>query len=138
MNAMSPVFCHSFVVDPSAVDQLGHANNAVYLNWMQDAAIAHSTHCGWPVTRYLELGKGWIARSHHIDYLRPLEAGDCVTIQTWISDVKRVSSRRMYEFRKTESDEVVAKAETHWAFVSLNQLRPARVPDEFYDDFQVR
>jgi acyl-CoA thioester hydrolase len=38
---------------------------------MQDIAIEHSAAAGWPMARYVELGAGWVVRSHFIEYLRP-------------------------------------------------------------------
>ena len=46
------------------IDGQGHANNVAYVQWMQDAAVAHSAAQGWPGERYVELGCGWVVRSH--------------------------------------------------------------------------
>lgn len=134
---MPAIFEHPYIVQQHEIDELGHANNAVYVNWMQEAAIAHSTEQGWPSERYWESSYAWVARSHKIDYLQPAFAGDKLTVRTWIADMQRVSSLRCYEIFRDADQTVLARAETRWAFVDLKTRRPARIPPEVQNDFVV-
>jgi len=70
------VFSKRFAVPAQAIDVQGHVNNLAYVGWMQDVAIEHSAAVGWPMRRYLELGAGWVVRSHFIEYLRPAFADE--------------------------------------------------------------
>jgi acyl-CoA thioesterase FadM len=38
---LGPVFSYEFSVPDEAVDENGHANNVMYVQWMQDAAVRH-------------------------------------------------------------------------------------------------
>jgi len=49
---MPAIFEHEIVVLDDVIDELNHANNAAYVGWMQEAAMAHSTANGWPAERY--------------------------------------------------------------------------------------
>ena len=69
------------------IDELNHAGNYHYVKWMQQAAIAHSTALGWSPQKYIELGSGWVVRSHKIIYLKPAFEGDSVVIRTWVSNI---------------------------------------------------
>lgn len=130
-------YYHDLNVEESAIDELGHANNAVYLVWLQRAAIAHSAANGWPIDRYRELGAGWIARAHTIEYLAPAFEGDSLRIQTWVSGVRKIVSWRRYHIYRVEDETLIGKAETKWAFVDFHSLRPKRVPAEFWSDFTI-
>jgi acyl-CoA thioester hydrolase len=33
------IFSYTFTVPQSAIDEYGHVNNVIYVQWMQDAAI---------------------------------------------------------------------------------------------------
>ena len=59
---MPDIFFHPHAVQADEIDSLGHANNVVYIAWLQAAAVAHSAAQGWPGTRYHELGQGWVVR----------------------------------------------------------------------------
>ena len=130
-------YVHELTVDKSAIDHLGHANNAVYLVWLQEAAIAHSAANGWPVERYRKIDAGWIARAQSIEYLLPAFDGEELAIQTWVSGVRKVVSWRRYHVYRASDQALIATAETKWAFVDFTSFRPKRVPAEFWSDFQV-
>ena len=144
---MPAIFEYRLVVPPEAIDALGHANNTVYLQWMEAAAVAHSSAQGWPTERYLERGVAWIARAHTIEYRRPAWEGDQIVVRTWVSDMERVSSRRQYAIERLEptgredgtqgsSRELLARAETRWVLIDLERRRPIRIPPEIAEAFE--
>lgn len=133
---MTMYFIYQHTVIGDDIDDLGHAGNYHYIKWMQHAAIAHSTANGWPPQRYNELGSGWVVRSHKITYLKPAFEGDRVDIKTWVADMKPVTSLRCYEISNARG-EILAKAETDWAFVNYTKQRPVRIPVEVSSCFEI-
>ena len=134
---MVAVYEHRLVVTPAAIDEQGHVNNLEYIRWMQDAAVAHSALQGWSGARYLDLGAGWVARSHWIEYLQPGFAGDELVVYTWVSGFRKVRSLRKYKVVRTSGQTVLAVAETDWAFIGLQDRVPRRVPPEVRDAFVI-
>ena len=132
-----PVYEYRIVVAPSDIDENNHANNVCFVRWMQEAAVAHSTANGWPSDRYTELGQVWVARRHTVEYLRPAFEGDLITVQTWVSSWKNVSSVRKYRFFRDSDSVVLAVAETNWAFVNTSTGRPAKIPGIVGDSFMI-
>jgi len=114
---------------------LGHANNVVYVRWLQDAAVAHSEAQGWPGKRHLAMGSGWVARSHYIEYLEPARLEDAIVVQTWVAGFKRVTSVRRYRIYRADDACLLARAETHWAYVTYATGKPCRIPDEVANAF---
>jgi acyl-CoA thioester hydrolase len=134
---MPDVFDYPHTVTTDEIDGIGHANNVFYIAWMQDAAVAHSVAQGWPGERYRQIGQGWVVRSHSIEYLAPAQAGDELIVRTWVSEMRRVSSRRRYDILRASDQILLAQAETVWAYVDLATLRPTRIPPELVADFVV-
>ena len=153
---MASIFEHSVEVSAADIDVLGHVNNVVYVQWMQDAAYAHSAALGWTLQRYMDLGAGWVARLHQIEYLQPAFEGDRVVIKTWVADMKKVTSTRRYQMVKFDpplSDASLADAQgiidpavpvrptllavahTTWAFIDYKRGTPMRIPAEMAKDF---
>ncbi len=117
-------------------DAYGHVNHANYLRYMQEAATEASAAVGYDVARYRQMSRLWLIRETDITYLRPLTYGDTVIVKTWVGDIRRVRSRRMYELRRAGDDEPVATATTEWVFLDAQTLRPASVPPELIAAFQ--
>jgi acyl-CoA thioester hydrolase len=119
------------------IDALGHANNVAYVQWMQAAAVAHSTAQGWPGERYRQLGCGWVVRSHTIVYHQPASADQQILVRTWVATMKKVTSIRRYRIIRRVNEELLATAETKWAFIDYATGQPARIPGEIAGSFQV-
>ncbi len=112
------------------VDAQGHASNVLYVQWMQDAAVAHSSAVGLTPERYRELGTAWFVRRHEIDYLRQAPKGAVVEIRTWVAGFRGATSRRCYRFTRADTGEELARAATDWAYIDTTRGRPTRVPPE--------
>lgn len=126
---------YELTVSHQAIDEFGHVNNTVYLNWLQDAAVAHSTALGYSLADYTRLGCGWVASSHYIRYMRPCYENDQITVKTWIASIKGNHSIRRYLI--TRQGKTVAYAETVWAFVSFTSKRPCAIPPEVAVNFVI-
>ncbi len=125
-----PVLERAFRVRSYECDAYGHVNHANYLRYMQEAAFDASAAVGYDLDAYARIGHHWLIRETDITYLRPLVYGDTVIVRTWVSDVRRVRSRRAYELRLAGSDEPVATATTEWIYLDSESQRPATVPPE--------
>ncbi|MEJ2401567.1 MAG: acyl-CoA thioesterase [Xanthomonadales bacterium] len=133
---MIAVFRFRHTVTPEEIDPLGHAGNTHYVRWMQDAAVAHSEALGWPLERFLVLGAGWVVRSHRVTYLRQALEREVIEVTTWVANMRRSTSLRKYEIRNASGD-LLARAETDWAFIDYTRQRPVRVPEAVATCFPV-
>ncbi|MBM9514425.1 thioesterase family protein [Desulfogranum marinum] len=127
---MAAIGSSELVVDQSAIDANGHVNNVHYIQWMQDAAMAHSASLGWPYERYVEYGATWIIRSHSIEYLHSSYAGDTLIVYTWVNQIKKFRSLRKFKFYRPADDTVIARAETLFIFCDIASGRPRSIPPE--------
>ena len=134
---MPAIYEHRLTVTEDALDEQGHVNNVEYVRWMQDAALGHSAAQGWTAERYRQLGGGWVARSHWIEYLQAAFAGDEVVVYTWVADFRKIRSLRKYKILRPRDGTVLAVAETDWAFIDYEQRAPRRVPPEVAAAFSV-
>lgn len=134
---MPALFEYLHTVRGDEIDELGHAHNLAYLQWMIQAALAHSAAQGWPAEAYLRLGAGWVVRSHKITYLSPAWEGDRVLVRTWVAGFRRTTSLRRYEMVRPVDGARLARTATHWAFIDFatRSLRP--IPPEVARAYEV-
>lgn len=134
---MPAIFKYELTISDDAIDGQGHVNNLEYVRWMQEAAVSHSAAQGWPSSRYCETGGSWVVRSHKIEYLQALFAGEQVVVYTWVSDFRKIRSLRKYKMVRVSDNGVVALAETDWAFIGLEHRVPRRIPLDLIEAFEV-
>jgi acyl-CoA thioester hydrolase len=126
---------HLVEVRPDDIDELGHASNLVYVRWVLDAALAHSTAVGLDRAAYLERGEVWIVRSHQIHYLRPAFAGDQLAVETRVVSMAAASSVRRTRIVRLSDGAHLCDASTDWVFVDAARGRPRRIPDDIRNRF---
>lgn len=116
------------------IDELGHVSNLVYLRWVLEVATAHSASRGWDLAAYKRLGNVWVVRRHELDYLGQVTIGQSLVAETWVDSWRAASCVRKTELSR--GDQIVARAATTWAFMSLTSGRPQRIPDVLLAEFQ--
>ena len=120
-------FSQAFTARPEHIDELGHVNNAVWVNWIQDIATAHWSAVAAPehIERYV-----WVVTRHEIDYRGNVQAGETVAAETWIPERPRGAQfDRCVEFRDASAKRLVAARST-WAMLDKASGRLVRVPSE--------
>ena len=78
-----PTFELTFTARPEHIDELGHVNNVVWIQWIQQVAVAH-----WEAVARPEHKDSyyWVVVRHEVDYLRAAHEGDAITARTWVAD----------------------------------------------------
>jgi acyl-CoA thioester hydrolase len=56
---------------------------------------------------------------------------------TWVSDMRRVSSLRKYQFVRAGDQTLLAKAESRWVYVDTKTGRPIQIHPEIKNIFEV-
>ncbi|MGE0179476.1 MAG: acyl-CoA thioesterase [Sphingomonas sp.] len=112
---------------PEDIDELGHVNNAAWVRWIQEVAVAH-----WYAiapSEYADLYI-WVVTRHEIDYLRAVLPGETVTGRTWVPDAPRGARFDRHMEFTGEDGKVRVRAKTTWAILDRATGRPLRVPPE--------
>jgi len=128
----TPVFETSLTAGPEHIDELGHVNNAVWVQWIQQVAVAH-----WDAVApgHLKDAYYWVVVRHEIDYLRAAHEGDLVTARTHVGEEPQgARSERFVEFTGPDG-KVCVRSRTQWAIIDKALGRPIRVPREVIAPF---
>lgn len=119
------------------LDQFAHVNNAVYLNYLEEAATQASAAVGYDWDWYTRHQCFWLIRKMTIRYFQPAMYGDELEVKTWVSDFRRVRSNREYEITRVRDGERIVRARADWVFVDEKTLQPKRIFDEFPEAYGV-
>ena len=106
----------SFVIDIDVqsehIDELGHANNAVYVTWLETCAWQHSQHLGLGLGDYRRLDRAMAVLRHEIDYLAAAYQGD-----------------------QLQHGVTLLRAQTTFVCIQLSTGKPKRMPGEFVEGY---
>jgi acyl-CoA thioester hydrolase len=128
-----PVFKYALTAEPEHIDELGHVNNAVWVQWVQQVAVSHWDSVADPRHKAAYY---WVVVRHEIDYLRAAHAGDRLIARTWVGDAPQGARfDRFVEFAGADGM-VRVRAKTQWAIIDKASGRPIRVPAEVVAPFR--
>ena len=123
---MTP-YTSTITAGPEDIDVLGHVNNAVWVKWIQDVAVAHWHAIAAPEHHDAYI---WVITRHEIDYRGNVSAGETVTAETWVDEPpKGARFNRYMKFTGTDG-KVRVEAKTTWAILDRATGRLVRVPPE--------
>ena len=135
MPDVDPLLEHTlrFRVRTYEVDENGHVNNAVYLQWAENLTADHAEAQGFGRQWSLDRGGAWLVRRHEIFYRRPAVGGDEVVATVRVESLDRVRGTRRTSFQRAADGEQLAEVRSEWVWVRLSDGRPSRVPQELLD-----
>ncbi|MBH1991434.1 MAG: acyl-CoA thioesterase [Sphingomonadaceae bacterium] len=124
---MASTYTCQITARPEHIDILGHVNNAVWVQWMEQVSVDHWNRDADPahVEAYI-----WVVTRHEIDYRGNVTQGETVTARTWIAEAPRGARfDRLMEFTGPDGKVKVA-AKSTWAIIDKASGRILRVPPE--------
>jgi acyl-CoA thioester hydrolase len=128
----TPTFELAFIAGPEHIDEPGHVNNAVWVQWIQAVAVAHWDSVADPAHKDAYF---WVVTRHEVDYLRAAHDGDRIIARTWVGEApKGARFDRFMEFIGADG-KLCVRARTHWAIIDKALGRPVRVPPEVVAPF---
>jgi acyl-CoA thioester hydrolase len=118
-------FVQQITARPEDIDELGHVNNAVWVQWIQQVAVAHWQAVAPPRD---QADYFWVVTRHEIDYRGNVVAGETVTAETWVPNPPR-GARFDRHMKFTGADgKVKVEAVSTWALIEKASGRIMRVP----------
>ena len=123
----------TFTALPEHIDELGHVNNAVWAEWIQQIATAHWSAVAAPEHQAAYV---WVVTRHEIDYRGNIGLGESVTAETFIPSAPTGARfDRRVDFTDA-AGKVIVSAKTTWALLDRASGRLQRVRDEVAAPFR--
>ncbi|TXJ08040.1 MAG: acyl-CoA thioesterase [Acinetobacter sp.] len=133
---MSQLFEQHIQVNAQHLDALGYVNNVVYMGWMQDVALAHTTALGLSLQDYVRLNHAMVASEHHVKYRKACFVGDELILRTWLGELTAFTSIRYYLFYRPQDQAIVFQANSVFACVELSSGKVKRLSPTFIQAYQ--
>jgi acyl-CoA thioester hydrolase len=117
-------FTHEVAVRWSDMDAYGHVNNARFLTLYEEARVA-MFFVGARAQGLTSFEAGIVISRHEVDYLRPVDYGDAVRIELWVSELRAASFTVDYEL--FDGDVLASRARSVCVPFNLEKQFPRRL-----------
>ena len=118
------------VVYPWHCDHMGHMNVMWYTGKFDEACWQLLGMLGLNSPRFAKDGTGMVAVEQHIQYKRELRAGDAVTIQSALLEVKDKSIHMLHKMLHDASGEVAAVTVVVGVHIDAAIRKAIRLPED--------
>ena len=121
---MTNRFSYDVAVRWSDMDAYGHVNNARFLTLYEEARVA-MFFVGARARGLTSFEDGIVISRHEVDYLRPVDYGEAVRIELWISELRAASFTVSYEL--FDEDVLASRARSVCVPYNLVEQFPRRL-----------
>ncbi|MDZ7289638.1 MAG: acyl-CoA thioesterase [candidate division KSB1 bacterium] len=111
------------------LDFAGIVNNAVYLNYLEEARLDLLRQCNFDFFAMTKEGVLPVIAKATIEYKSPARGNDVLIVKGTIPKIGKTSLLMQYEIRSRNDDRLVAQAETLMVFVN-EKGRPTAIPEK--------
>lgn len=120
-------------IRPSDLDMNGHVHSSHYMDYVLAARYDQMGRCyGMAMDEFLKLGFGWVVRTAHLDFKRPLKLGDRISIGTWVEEITFDSVRVAFEIALIRSPANKTACDGWFLYTMVNTAtgRGTSIPEE--------
>ena len=116
------------------IDFAGHVGNNVYLQWVEMGRCKFLEVVNFPIHAAIESGFVPVVVNMNIAYKKPLYLGNKVSLEIWLSELKKVT--HILEFRFYDGDGVLAATgQQKGIFLNSKTLKPSSMSSDIRDLF---
>jgi acyl-CoA thioester hydrolase len=112
-----------------------HLSFTAFVDYFVYTTLQAAESRGWSIARSEEERLAYVVRKLWIDFTRPVFVWDELELETWLSNIRRLTVLRNYTIRQREEKELLGWAQFLYACVNMDSGRPVRFPDMIRQDF---
>ena len=117
-------------VRPDDLDMFQHVHSSRYMDYVLAARFDQMERCyGVAMEKFLELGFGWVVRTAHVEYKRPLGLGEKFAVRTWVEEITSDSVKVHFEIFKEPTRKLSCDGWCIYTMVSLKTGRAEPIPE---------
>ncbi len=131
-------FRRSVSIDLSAtsedIDDLGHMNNAVYVNWLDQAHLVHTFSLGITADVMKSTGCALVVRYTELTYFAALRMNEVARVGTCITKCDgKLRVQRQFQMVCQENGLTLLRGKIDYICIDFKKGKPRRMPTVFSD-----
>ncbi len=131
-------FESEFQVRPDDIDMYRHVHNSRYFDYVLAARYDQMGRCyGMPMEEFIRLGYGWVVRTAHLEYKRPLGLGDRFGVTTWIDELMRSGVKVRFEITRRSDGRIACLGYFDYAMISLETGKAVAIPGSIAEHYSI-
>jgi len=136
-NAYS-IFESELKVRPDDIDMFNHVHNSKYFDYVLAARYDQmEAFYKMPMESFLESGFGWVVRTAHVDFKRPLILGDVIKVRTGILTINEKGCRVQFEIETVRTGKIASDGYFDYVLIDINSGKGCKVNEEMIKAYSI-
>ncbi len=117
-------------VRPDDIDMNQHVHHSKYFDYVLAARYDQMARCyRMPMEEFIAHGFGWVVRTAHVEYKRPLGLGDWMIVRTWIDSIAKNGVTVHFQIVRKSNAKLCADGYFDYTMISLATGRAEPIPE---------
>ncbi|WP_367867126.1 acyl-CoA thioesterase [Pedobacter sp. WC2423] len=132
------IFETALKVRPDDIDMFNHVHNSKYFDYVLAARYDQmEKFYKMPMEDFLKSGFGWVVRTAHVDYKRPLILGDQLKIRTGILTINEKGCRVQFEIENERTGKIASDGWFDYVLIDTTTGKGCKVSDDMISAYSV-
>jgi len=137
MNPGRTRFETELTTRPDDIDMNQHVHSSRYLDYVLAARFDQMERCyGFSMEDFIKAGFGWVVRTAHVEFKRPLEI-ERIIVRTWVDEIVRTGVRVHFEIVKQKNAKLSCDGWFLYTMINLATGRAEPIPDWISEKFAI-
>ena len=131
-------FTTNLQVRPDDIDMNQHVHSSRYLDYVLAARFDQMEHCyKMSMQMFMERGLGWVIKTSHIEFIRPLQLGDHFSVTTCISKIFDRGVNVEFEMNRKDTGKLCSKGYLECYLINTQSGRATPIPDDMKTFYEI-
>jgi YbgC/YbaW family acyl-CoA thioester hydrolase len=131
-------FTSRLQVRPDDIDMFQHVHNSKYFDYVLAARYEQMETCyGMSMEQFMSAGYGWVVKTAHVNFIRPLTLGESFTVTTGIVSMDERVARVTYEIISEKTNKLCSDGWFDYVLIDLKTGRSMKITQEMMDKYSI-
>ena len=132
------IFESELKVRPDDIDMFNHVHNSKYFDYVLAARYEQmDLFYKMPMEDFMKNGYGWVVRTAHVDFKRPMILGDTAIIRTGILTINEKGCRVQFEIEIKRSGKIASDGWFDYVMIDINSGKGTKVTEEMIQTYSI-
>jgi|SRR5690554_2792718 len=131
-------FKTNYQVRPDDIDLFRHVHNSRYFDYVMAARYDHMRlFYKMSMEDFMESGYGWVVKTAHIEYKRPMVMGQEFSVETGIDSINARGCRVSFAIKMLNNDKTACDGWFDYILIDINTGRALNVTEAMIEKYSI-
>jgi len=125
-------------VRPDDIDMFQHVHNSKYFDYVLAARYEQMETCyGMSMEQFMAEGYGWVVKTAHVNFIRPLTLGEAFRVTTGIVSMDEKAARVTFEIVSEKTGKLCSDGWFDYVLIDLQTGRSMKITQEMIEKYSI-